>query len=177
MDGKTYDLDGKTYHLDGKAFHLAGKTIHLAGKTIHLDGKAYALAGKTINSSGKASHLFDKAYDLDGKAYDLDGKTSHFDLTAYHFDIEANPLISIIFTNKRNRIMKVLLEVKDNKADFLMELLNSLSFVKAKTITPAKAHLIEEIKEAVEEMKLIKAGKKKARNAEEFLNARLHHAS
>jgi hypothetical protein len=30
--------------------------------------------------------------------------------------------------------------------------------------------LLEELKEAVEEMKLIKTGKKKARNAEYFLN-------
>jgi hypothetical protein len=37
-------------------------------------------------------------------------------------------------------------------------------------ITEAKALLLEELKEAVEEMKLIKAGKKKARNAEDFLN-------
>jgi hypothetical protein len=42
--------------------------------------------------------------------------------------------------------------------------------VKAKPITDSKAKLFEEIKEAVEEMKLIKAGKKEARNAEGFLN-------
>ena len=66
--------------------------------------------------------------------------------------------------------MKMLLEIKDSKAGFVKELLNSLSFVKAKTITPEKALLIEEIKEAAEELKLVKAGKKKARNAEDFLN-------
>ena len=67
-------------------------------------------------------------------------------------------------------IMKVLLDIKDSKADFVMELLQSLSFVKAEPITDAKTLLIEEIKEAVEEMKLIRAGKAKARNAEDFLN-------
>lgn len=66
--------------------------------------------------------------------------------------------------------MKMLLEIKDSKAAFVKELLNSLSFVKAKTITPEKALLIEEINEAVQELKLVKAGKKKARNAEEFLH-------
>ncbi len=66
--------------------------------------------------------------------------------------------------------MKILLEIKDNKADFVMELLNSLSYVKAKLLTDEKAMLLEDIKEAVEEMKLIRAGKKKVRNAEEFLN-------
>ncbi len=66
--------------------------------------------------------------------------------------------------------MKVLLEIKDNKADFVMELLKNLSFVKAKPITEAKARLIDDLKEAVEEMKLIKDGKLKARPAREFLN-------
>ena len=66
--------------------------------------------------------------------------------------------------------MKVLLDIKDNKAAFVMELLHSLSFVKTRKLTSEKAQLIEEINEAVEEMKLIKAGKKKARNAEDFIN-------
>ncbi len=66
--------------------------------------------------------------------------------------------------------MKMLLEIKDSKAAFVKELLNSLSFVKAKTLTSEKALLIEEINEAVEELKQVKAGKKKARNAEEFLH-------
>lgn len=66
--------------------------------------------------------------------------------------------------------MKVLLDIKDNKADFVMELLANFSFVKAKQIEDEKAQLVDEIKEAVKEMKLIRAGKKKARNAEDFLN-------
>ncbi len=65
--------------------------------------------------------------------------------------------------------MKVLLDIKDNKALFLLELLKSLTYVKTKTITNTKALLMEELKEATEEMKLIKTGKKKARNAEDFL--------
>lgn len=66
--------------------------------------------------------------------------------------------------------MKVLLDIKDNKASFMMELLKSFPFVKAKPISTTKAQLIEELKEAVEEMKSIKTGKKTARNAEEFIN-------
>ena len=66
--------------------------------------------------------------------------------------------------------MKVILDIKDKKADFVMELLENLPFVKAKTITPSKARLLEEIKEAVEEVNLIKAGKLKGRPAEEFIN-------
>lgn len=66
--------------------------------------------------------------------------------------------------------MKVLIDIPDNKAAFFMELLKSISYVKAKPITDEKALLMSEIKEAVEEMKLIRAGKKQARNAEDFLN-------
>lgn len=66
--------------------------------------------------------------------------------------------------------MKILLDIPDNKASSLMDVLKSISFVKAKQLTDAKALLMEEIREAVEEMKLIRAGKKKARNAEDFLN-------
>jgi hypothetical protein len=66
--------------------------------------------------------------------------------------------------------MKVLLDIKDTKAQFVMELLQSFSFVKAKPLTPYKADILEGIKEAVEEMNLIKAGKLKARDAEDFLN-------
>ena len=66
--------------------------------------------------------------------------------------------------------MKVLLDIPDNKAASMLEVLRSISFVKAKPITEAKALLMEEIREAVEEMKLIRTGKKQARNAEDFLN-------
>ncbi|PQJ11748.1 hypothetical protein CJD36_008105 [Flavipsychrobacter stenotrophus] len=66
--------------------------------------------------------------------------------------------------------MKLLLDIKDSKADFILELLGSFSYVKTKPLTDSKAQLMDEIREAVEEMKLIKAGKKTARNAEDFLN-------
>ena len=66
--------------------------------------------------------------------------------------------------------MKVLLEIKDHKADFVMELLKSLSFVKAKPIAQPKSRLMKEIEESVKEMKLIRTGRKKARNAEDFMN-------
>lgn len=66
--------------------------------------------------------------------------------------------------------MKILLEIPDNKATSFMEVIKSISYVKAKPLTDSKAKLMSEIKEAVEEMKLIRAGKKKARNAEDFLN-------
>ena len=66
--------------------------------------------------------------------------------------------------------MKVLLDIKDDKAHHLLALLKSLPYVKTKQLTDDKAQLMSEIREAVEEMKQIRAGKKLARDAEEFLN-------
>jgi hypothetical protein len=66
--------------------------------------------------------------------------------------------------------MKVLLEFPDNKAESLMDVLNSIKYLKTKTLTDSKAQLMGELREAVEEMKLIRAGKKVARNAEDFFN-------
>jgi hypothetical protein len=66
--------------------------------------------------------------------------------------------------------MKVLLDIPDHKAASLLDVLRSIPHVKAKTLTNEKATLLEEIKEAVEEVKLIKAGKKKARDADDFLH-------
>jgi hypothetical protein len=66
--------------------------------------------------------------------------------------------------------MKVLLDIPDNKATSFMEVIRSISYVKAKPLTDAKALLLEEIREAVQEMKAIRTGNKKARNADDFLN-------
>lgn len=66
--------------------------------------------------------------------------------------------------------MKLLLEIEDNKAASFIEVIKGISFIKAKKITDTKAQLLSEIRDAVDEMKLIRTGKKKARNAEDFLN-------
>jgi len=66
--------------------------------------------------------------------------------------------------------MKLLVDIRDNKAAFLMELLSNFSFVKAKPITKETALLLEEIKEAVENLKLAKQGKLKAKPLNELLN-------
>ncbi len=65
--------------------------------------------------------------------------------------------------------MKLILDIEDKKAPALIEILKELKFVKTKTIIPAKARLLSELKEAVDEMNQITAGKKKARNAEDVL--------
>ncbi|MDR1722856.1 MAG: hypothetical protein LBR84_02800 [Tannerella sp.] len=66
--------------------------------------------------------------------------------------------------------MKVLLDIRENKALFLMELLNSFSFVKVQPITNEKALLLREIKESVDNLNLVKQGKIAARPAKELLN-------
>ncbi len=66
--------------------------------------------------------------------------------------------------------MKLLLEIPDEKSSSFIDVIKSISYIKIKPLTDAKALLLEEIREAVEEMKLVRAGKKIARNAEDFLN-------
>ena len=66
--------------------------------------------------------------------------------------------------------MKVLVDVKNDKVDFVMELLNSFSFIKAKRISPADAQLLNEIREAVENLNLVIAGKMKPRLAKDLIN-------
>jgi hypothetical protein len=66
--------------------------------------------------------------------------------------------------------MRVLLDVIESKAMFIMELLRNFSFVKVHAITNEKALLLQEIREAVDTVNLIKAGKSSARPAKELLN-------
>jgi predicted P-loop ATPase/GTPase len=66
--------------------------------------------------------------------------------------------------------MKVLLDIEDQKADFVLELLKNLKFVKAKPISTYKAEVFENIKQSVEEFNLIQEGKIKAIPAKELLD-------
>ncbi|HQV38639.1 MAG: hypothetical protein IPO60_17160 [Flavobacteriales bacterium] len=66
--------------------------------------------------------------------------------------------------------MKLVIEVKDSKAEFLLELLRSLPFVKSSTISNEKDEVLDSVRKAVEEMKLVKAGKLKGRPVEDLLN-------
>jgi len=66
--------------------------------------------------------------------------------------------------------MKVLLDIKDNKALHILEVLTGLSYVKILVIYDLKAELLSEIREAVEEMNQFRAGKKQAHDAKNLLN-------
>lgn len=66
--------------------------------------------------------------------------------------------------------MKVLLDIKDDKADFVMELLGNLKYVKTEKITRQKARLISEMKEAVSNLNKAKKGELKLKTAQELLD-------
>lgn len=66
--------------------------------------------------------------------------------------------------------MKILLDIKDEKVPFIMELLEHFKFVKAKPLTPYKAGVMQGIKQAVEEVNLIKEGRLKAIPAKDLLD-------
>ena len=82
-----------------------------------------------------------------------------------------NPVQYFIkFATRQKYNMKVLLDIKDSKVPFVMELLRNLSYVKAKPLSDEKAQLVTEIREAVQNLKLVKQGKLKARPAKELLD-------
>lgn len=66
--------------------------------------------------------------------------------------------------------MKVLLDIQDDKARHLLEVLKSMPYVKTQLLTDSKAQLMSDLKEAAEEMKAIRQGKKQARNAKDLLD-------
>jgi len=66
--------------------------------------------------------------------------------------------------------MKVLLDIKDSKAEFVMELLGSLAFVKAEAISKSKARFLKEFKQAVDEVNLAKQGKVKLKSTEQLID-------
>ncbi|WP_082281413.1 hypothetical protein [Leptospira kirschneri] len=69
---------------------------------------------------------------------------------------------------------QVILNVPDNKYPFLMELLQNLKFVRVKkTIEekePTKKEILADLAESIQEMKLIRAGKLKAKPIQQLLD-------
>jgi len=66
--------------------------------------------------------------------------------------------------------MKLILDIQEQKAAFFLELLENFKYVKARPLTPSNAIVLEELKEAVENMKLVADGKLKPRPVEELLD-------
>ena len=67
--------------------------------------------------------------------------------------------------------MKVLLDIKDHKADFVLELLSTLSaYVKTTKIEDDNSDVIESIKTSLKEVKMHQEGKIKLKSAYDLLN-------
>jgi hypothetical protein len=66
--------------------------------------------------------------------------------------------------------MKAVVDIKDSRAAFVMELLDSLPGVKVKAISGEKALLLRELKEAVDAVNLAKQGAPQARPAKALLD-------
>jgi hypothetical protein len=66
--------------------------------------------------------------------------------------------------------MKLLLDVKDNEADFMIDLLKKFSFVKTSKLTSSKAQFLKDLKGSIDEVALAKQGKIKLQSARDFLN-------
>lgn len=67
--------------------------------------------------------------------------------------------------------MKILVDIQDTEADFAIKVLNSLSFVKkAKPMSASSVDLMENLKDAAEQVRLHKQGKIKLKTAQELLS-------
>ena len=70
--------------------------------------------------------------------------------------------------------MKIVLDVPENKVNFMLELLRSLSFIKARPlpvgISDEKALFLTEFSESIEELNHVLSGKTQARDAYQLLN-------
>lgn len=76
----------------------------------------------------------------------------------------------LIFVDNNSLAMKILLDIKDDKVNFMLELLRSFSFVKAETISSEKADFLKELKGSVNEVASSKKGKTKLKSADQLLN-------
>jgi hypothetical protein len=84
--------------------------------------------------------------------------------------LAGDKMLTIKFEYKTKAVMKVLLDIKDDKADFVMELLENFNFVKTELISPSKARFLEEFKQTIEEVNLAEQGKLKVKSAEQLID-------
>ncbi|KAB2859082.1 MAG: hypothetical protein AB7O47_08295 [Flavobacteriales bacterium] len=67
--------------------------------------------------------------------------------------------------------MKIILDIKDNKVAFFLEMLKNFTFIKQVTpISSSKANFINDIKDALNELELVKEGKLDAKSADDLIN-------
>lgn len=73
-------------------------------------------------------------------------------------------------TKLKQQKMKVILDLPDNKAMSLLEVLRNITFVKVETISNEKAAFFNELKTSIDEVELAKQGKIKLKSADVLLN-------
>ncbi len=66
--------------------------------------------------------------------------------------------------------MKILIDIPDNKAASFLEVIRSISYVKAKQLSDSKAEVLNEVRESIEEYNLVKKGEVKSRPVEDLLD-------
>lgn len=66
--------------------------------------------------------------------------------------------------------MKLILDIKDDKVPFFLEMLKNFKFVKTEQLSGYKAEVFSSLQQAVHEMNQVTEGKLEPRDAEEFLN-------
>ena len=66
--------------------------------------------------------------------------------------------------------MKIILDVPANKAQLMLELLSSISFGKVAPLSKEKARRVDDLIEAMSEIREIKAGKRKGKSLDKLLD-------
>ena len=66
--------------------------------------------------------------------------------------------------------MQLLVDIQDHKADFVLELLRNLKFVKTKQISQAKYEFMSDLATAVQEVNEIKSGKSAGKPIQNLLD-------
>ena len=66
--------------------------------------------------------------------------------------------------------MKLVLEIKENKAEFFMQLIKNFPFVKIYKENSKKKEALKSIEQGLKEVKLVEQGKLKSRSAKAFLD-------
>jgi hypothetical protein len=67
-------------------------------------------------------------------------------------------------------IMRIVLDVNDDKAAFFLEIVRNFSFVKFDRTSSEQSQMIEDLKGAVDEVNRAKRGELKLQSARDFLN-------
>jgi hypothetical protein len=66
--------------------------------------------------------------------------------------------------------MKMTIEVRDDEAAFILELLKNFSFVKLDEASKEKARVLESVSQGLKEAKMAERGEIKLQSAREWLN-------